>query len=193
MSTSFIGQIKDEILSLPQKNKIQQYAADVFLTAANGSIKKGYQVDFVFSDIDSARAFADILAAYDILPKLTNRNGMAVVYIKSKECVCNMLALIGANKSLMKLNNEIALRELRNSANRRANCDTHNIGRTVEAASEQLEKIKHIDIDILDDKLREVALARLQYPDASYDELARRLNLTKSGVVNRLRRLLECS
>ena len=191
MSTSFIGQIKDEILSLPHRSKVQQYAADVFLTAANGSIKKGYQVDFVFDHIDSARAFADMLAAYDILPKLTNRNGNVIVYIKSKECVCNLLALIGANKSLMELNNEIALRELRNSANRRANCDTHNIGRTVEAASEQIEKINQIDINSLDDKLREVAEARIKYPDASYDELARILNLTKSGVVNRLRRLLD--
>ena len=135
---TFIGKIKNEILEQKnQKNKVQQYVSDVFLTAANGSIKNGYQVDFLFDDIVSARAFSDMLAAYDILPKLTTRGDNFVVYIKSKECVCNLLALIGANKSLMELSNEIALRELRNTANRRANCDTHNIGRQVGTASEQ--------------------------------------------------------
>lgn len=190
---SFIQNVKNEILAHPPKNQIQRYAADVFLVSASGSIKRGYQVNFTFDNIDDARSFADILAAYDIFPKLSSRNGNTIVYIKSRECMCNLLALVGTNKSLMQLNNEIALRELRNDANRRTNCDTHNIEKAVSVANKQLEVIKTLNFNNLDEKLREIAKARLDYPDASYEELSKIIGLSKSGVVNRLRRLQSLS
>jgi len=197
---SFIGNIKNEILSARQKGNVQQYAADTFLTAASGSIKKGYQIDFIFHDIESARTFSDLLAAFDILPKMltrktSNNANQFVVYIKSKECVCNLLALVGANKSLMELNNEIAMRELRGNANRRTNCDTHNIERSVSAAREQTEAVKYLAAagrtSNIDARLQETVNARLAHPEASLDELALMLGISKSGLVNRFKRLLK--
>ena len=188
---NFITSVKNELLETVPKDKVQQYVRDTFLATARSSIKigsgAGYNIAFSFDDIDNARIFSDILAEYDILPRLDEKK--IIVAIKDRESVCNLLALAGANNSLMDLNNEIAMRELRNTANRRVNCDTHNIGRTVTTASSQLEKIRSLNLDSLNEKLKAVAQARLDHPDASYEELSKILNLTKSGVVHRLRKL----
>jgi len=171
-------------------NEIQQYISDVFLTSANGSIKNGYVIDFAFDDSDNARNFCDILAAYDILPKLTQRGDSIIVYIKSREDICNLLALVDASKALYELNNEIVLRDLRSSANRRANCDSGNIAKQVATAREQVEAISKLDLTELDSKLRKVAEARLDNPNASYEELAEMLGVSKSCLVHRMRKLL---
>lgn len=172
------------------ENKTQQYVSDVFLVSANGSIKHGYQIDFTFDDLENAQNFCDILAAYDILPKLTHRGDLIVVYIKSREDICNLLALMGATKALYELNNEIALRDLRSSANRRANCDSGNIAKQVATAKEQVEVIKSLDLNRFDIKLRQVASARLNNPDASYEELAETLSISKSCIAHRMRKLM---
>jgi len=115
---------------------------------------------------------------------------LIVVYIKSREDICNLLALIGASKALMDLNNEIALREVRGNANRRANCDSGNIAKQVATAREQVEVIKGLDLERLDSKLREVAVARVENPEASYEELAEGLKISKSCLVHRMRRVM---
>lgn len=160
------------------------------MTCASGGIKQGYHIDFTFDDLENARSFCDILGAYDILPKLTHRGDLIVVYIKSREDICNLLALIGASKALMDLNNEIALREVRGNANRRANCDSGNIAKQVATAREQVEVIKGLDLERLDSKLREVAVARVENPEASYEELAEGLKISKSCLVHRMRRVM---
>ena len=187
---TFIQRVKNEIVERNAKSEIQQYVSDVFLTSANGSIKSGYQIDFTFDDLENARSFCDILGAYDILPKLTQRGDLIIVYIKSREDICNLLALMGVSKALYELNNEIALRELRSSANRRANCDSGNIAKTVATAREQVEYIKRLNLQSLDPKLREVALARLANPEASYEELAENLGISKSCLVHRIRKIM---
>lgn len=164
--------------------------SDIFLTAANGTIRKGYQIDFSFDSLENAQGFCDILAAYEILPKLTQRGSLIIVYIKSREDICNLLALVGASRSLMDLSNEIALREVRGNANRRANCDSGNIAKQVATAAEQIDHIKTIDMQTLDPKLREVAKARLDNPTATYEELAEILSLTKSGLVHRMKKIM---
>ena len=187
---TFIQSVKNEILERKTENELQQYVSDVFLTSANGSIKGGYQIDFTFDDLENARNFCDILGAYDILPKLTQRGELIIVYIKSREDICNLLALVGASKSLMDLSNEIALREVRGNANRRANCDAGNIAKQVATAREQVEYIKNLNLQALPVKLREVAKARLENPEASYEELASILKVSKSCLVHRLRKTM---
>lgn len=172
------------------ENKVQQYVSDVFLTSANGSIKHGYQIDFTFDDLENAQAFCDILAAYDVFPKLTQRADLIIVYIKSREDICNLLALVGASNALYELNNEIVLRDLRSSANRRANCDSGNIAKQVATAKEQIDAIQKLDLDKFDIKLRQVARARIDNPEASYEELADKLKISKSCLVHRLRKIL---
>lgn len=84
---------------------------------------------------------------------------------------------------------------IRNNANRAANCDAGNIAKQVKAASYQINLIEEMKADgrlrKLSPKLQETAAARVENPDATYEELARLLHITKSGVVNRLRKIIQ--
>ena len=86
---------------------------------------------------------------------------------------------------------------MRNSVNRKVNCETANISKTVNAAVKQLEDIELIrsklGLDQLPQNLREMALIRLEYPEAALKELGNYLTppVGKSGVNHRLRKLAE--
>ena len=84
---------------------------------------------------------------------------------------------------------------MRNSVNRKVNCETANINKTVNAAVKQLEDIKkiqkYIGFDQLPKPLAEVARVRLDYPEATLKELGTYLDppVGKSGVNHRLHKL----
>lgn len=84
---------------------------------------------------------------------------------------------------------------IRNNANRAANCDAGNIAKQVKAASQQIAIIEQMQADgtlqSLSPKLQETAMMRVQNPDATYEELANMLGITKSGMVNRLRKIIQ--
>ena len=155
---------------------------------------RGYHLEFAFGDVDEARALCEVLAIYDVFAKLTQRRNLWVVYIKNSDCICNLLALVGASKTLLKFHDEIALRDVINQSNRRANCDTANISRQVSTAQEQIEVIERIikssNFKYLDKRLQDTAQARINYPEASYEELSKILKISKSGLTHRLRELL---
>ena len=84
---------------------------------------------------------------------------------------------------------------IRNNANRAANCDAGNIAKQVRAASQQIALIRQMQADgtlqKLTPKLQETAAVRVENPDATYENLAHLLHITKSGVVNRLRKIIQ--
>ena len=85
--------------------------------------------------------------------------------------------------------------ELSNTVNRRVNCETANIAKTVNASARQIADIEYLrdnyGFDKLSGKLREMAQVRLRYPEATLPELGEYLNppVGKSGVNHRLRQL----
>ena len=204
MNTKFWEEVKSEI-SQPKNQGVKDggdpqnfdaaFVAQALLTRSGGGGSKGYHLEFVFGDIEEGRALCEVLAIYDVFAKMIVRRSVWVVYIKNSDCICNLLALVGASKSLLKLHDEIALRDLRNVSNRRANCDTANISKQVTAASTQIEIIERLQqegkLELLDDRLRETARARIENPDATYEELAHLLKISKSGIVHRLKEITE--
>jgi DNA-binding protein WhiA len=177
--------------------ELKEFISGVFLSCGGGRIMMGenrknfgYVIEFSFEDTGNARIFCEMLSQFGIFPKLVLIKNLAVIRIQSADCICNFLALTGAKNCLMEFNNETALRELRNTANRRANCDTGNIEKQVNASSRQIKIIETLiangGIKKLSPKLQETAIARIQHPDATYEQLAELLSVTKSGVVNRL-------
>ena len=108
-----------------------------------------------------------------------------------------MLGLMGAHVSLMELENVRILKEMRGSVNRKVNCETANINKTVSAAVEQINDILYIrdriGFDKLPEGLEEIALARLEQPEATLKELGDSLSppVGKSGVNHRLRKIKE--
>ena len=159
--------------------------------------EKGYHMEFVFDHEDMAEEFIQILKTFSIGAKMVLRKKNYVVYIKDGEEIVDMLNIMGAHISLMNLENTRIMKDMRNSINRRVNCETANIAKTVNAATKQVEDImlirKIYGLNRLPDNLRQVAEVRLAYPEASLVELSQLMDppVGKSGVNHRLRKLSE--
>ena len=97
----------------------------------------------------------------------------------------------------MELENLRIYKDMRNSVNRRVNCEAANITKTVNAASRQTKDIQYIQqhygFNRLSEGMRQMAEVRLEHPDATLAELGAFLDppVGKSGVNHRLRKLSE--
>lgn len=137
----------------------------------------------------------EVIGSFDSDAKIVERKGHQVVYLKEGSQIVDMLNVMEAYVSLMNLENIRILKEMRNSINRQVNCETANINKTVNAAVKQIQDIELIrdtmGLDELPQNLREMALLRLEYPDAPLKELGNYLEppVGKSGVNHRLRKL----
>ena len=125
----------------------------------------------------------------------SSRKKYFVLYVKEGAEIVDLLNIMEAHVSLMELENLRIVKEMRNSINRRVNCEVANITKTVNAASKQIEDITYIKdhhgFDNLQDGLRQMAEVRLENPDATLSELGQLLDppVGKSGVNHRLRKL----
>ena len=104
------------------------------------------------------------------------------------------LALIGANTAVLSLESVRAEKDMRNYINRTSNCETANLDKQVIASLKQRAAIRTIQSmgkwNDLPDSLREAAELRLNYPDATLEQLAELAGIRKSGMNHRLARLL---
>lgn len=157
--------------------------------------RTGYHFEIIFSQKVTASAFCELLCDFEILAKLVTRKDAAVVYVKSKEVISDILHSMSAVNCLEKLNKIVELKDRTNNANRVNNCSVSNIDKTVTASVNQVRAIEIISATIglqsLDKILFDVAEARLADKNASMQELAVRLNITKSCINHRMRKILE--
>ena len=134
---------------------------------------------------------------YDIKSNMIEKNNQYAIYLKDSEEISKFLALIGANKSVLKFEEIRVQREMNNKINRIVNCETANLNKTINASIEQIEAIKKLKLskrfEQLDDSLKEIAELRLNNPNASLIELGKMLKqpVGKSGVNYRLKKILE--
>lgn len=170
----------------------------VFL--AVGSIsdpEKGYHLEFVCEEEEQADFLRNVLTTFELETKIVERKQHFVVYLKEGAAIVDLLNVMEAHVALMELENLRILKEVRNTVNRRVNCETANINKTVNAAAKQLEDIQYIDkhkgLASLPDNLYEMARIRLEYPEAALKELGEMLvpPVGKSGVNHRLRKISE--
>ena len=109
--------------------------------------------------------------------------------------IADMLNILEAHISLLEFENVRVLRDVRNDINRKVNCETANLNKTVNAAVKQVEDIMFLKqqgkLTDLPKALIEIADLRLEYQDASLKELGDMLNppVGKSGVNHRLRKI----
>lgn len=156
----------------------------------------GYHLEFVFSFNNIVKDFIKLLAEFGIKAKSTVRKGSPLVYIKEYQLICDVLALVGASKAVLDLQNEAAIRELRNSVNRQTNCMNANLSKTVKASVKQLDAIKTIQEEVglesLDEELMELCLVRLANPDESLEGIRKlyKYNLSKSGLNHRFNKII---
>ncbi len=159
--------------------------------------EKGYHLEFVCEEEEQAKLLHNVIASFEIETKIMERKDHYVVYMKEGSAIVDLLNVMEAHISLMELENLRILKEMRNSINRRVNCETANINKTVSAAAKQVEDIRYIEaqkgLSSLPDTLYEMALVRLEHPDAALKELGELLvpPVGKSGVNHRLRKISE--
>ena len=164
-------------------------------TVPSSGSRTGYHFETVFTKKQTADGFCEILCDFEILAKLVARKDSAVVYIKSKEVISDILNTISCVKCLEKLNKIVEQKDIQNNANRVNNCSVSNIDKTVTASVNQVRAIEIISQTIglqsLDKHLFDVAECRLADTNASMQELADRLNISKSCINHRMRKILE--
>lgn len=165
---------------------------------AGGSMsdpEKAYHLEIVTSGKNKARQIADAANAFGLDARIVERRHYYVVYMKESAQIVDMLNVMGAHVSLMNLENVRVLKEVRNSVNRKVNCETANLNKTVNAAVKQIEDIHYIKnkvgLDSLNEGLEQIAKLRLRYPDMPLKDLGEQLvpAVGKSGVNHRLRRI----
>ncbi len=159
--------------------------------------EKSYHLEMVCTNEEQAVQLKELLIGFELDAKIVQRKKYFVVYLKEGANLVDFLNIIEAHISLMNLENMRILKEMRNSINRRVNCEAANISKTVTASSKQIEDIELLrdscGFESLPDTLKEMAEIRLQYPDATLKELGQYLDpiVGKSGVNHRLRKLSE--
>ena len=167
---------------------------------AAGSISdpnKSYHFEIVCHTLEQAQHLKELMEFFETEPKIVERKEHMVVYLKEGSQIVDLLNVMEAYVSLMNLENIRILKEMRNSVNRKVNCETANINKTVSAAVKQIEDIRLIKektgLHNLNEGLAEIAELRLQYPEATLKELGMMLSpqVGKSGVNHRLRKLSE--
>ncbi len=169
-----------------------------FLSA--GSIsdpEKFYHFEIVCATMEKAVQLQEMINYFKIDAKIVERKRHYVVYIKEGSGIVDILNVMEAHVALMQLENVRILKEMRNSVNRKVNCETANLKKTISASVKQMEDITYIrdtvGLSKLSEGLEMIARARLDNPDASLKELGEMLSppVGKSGVNHRLRKISE--
>lgn len=165
---------------------------------ATGSVNdpnKAYHFEIVVRNWEMAEVVQEIINSFSLDAKIVKRKKYYVVYLKEGSMIVDILNVCEAYVSLMDMENVRIIKDMRNDINRRVNCETANIKKTVNAARRQIEDIEYIEktkgLKYLNNSLRQLAELRLEEPDANLSELGEMLNppVSKSGVNHRLRKI----
>ena len=171
----------------------------IFLAA--GTItdpEKAYHIEFNCSSEILAGDVKRLINSFeDLHAKVSVRKKNYAVYVKEAEQIMDILAILGAHSQIFAFEDVRITKEIRNKANRINNCDNANIDKAVKAAEKQIVWIRRIEekkgLRFLPDKLYEVAVLRLDHPEATLQELADMMDppMKKSGINNRFRKIEE--
>jgi len=190
--------VPEEVLNEDQR--MRSYLRGAFL--ATGSVNNPetsrYHLEIYSLYETHNEGIAQMMNYFHLNARTTKRRNGYIVYLKEAEKIADFLQVIGATNSMLKFEDIRIVRDMRNSVNRLVNCENANINKTVAAAERQIENIKHLQatvgLDSLPDKLREIAVLRLENPEVSLKELGDMVPsgpISKSGINHRLRKLNE--
>ncbi|WP_096269465.1 DNA-binding protein WhiA [Paucisalibacillus globulus] len=197
-SYTFVREISDQYL---EKDCCKRaYLRGAFL--AGGSVNNpetsSYHLEISNSSEEHNEGLCELLNSFGLRARVLDRKKGFIVYIKEAEKITEFLSVIGANIALFKFEDVRIVRDMRNSVNRLVNCETANLNKTIGAAIRQIENIKYIErtvgLEALPEKLREVAILRVQHEEVSLKELGELVSsgqISKSGINHRLKKIDE--
>jgi DNA-binding protein WhiA len=171
------------------------YLRGAFLAAGSLSGPRSPHLELRTASADAARFLAGLAGAERLPIAVAERRGHAFAYAKGSETIGDVLAFIGAHDGALVFGERAVVAATRARANRLANADHANIGRTSRAAEAQMRAILRLraagELEHLSPQLRELADLRLRHPTLSLRELARRCRppTTKAAAHRRLAKL----
>ena len=186
--------------NLDDEDQQRAFVRGAFL--ACGSVtdpEKGYHLEFsvTYRNLcaDLCRLIREIRNG-EISVKMLSRQGSYIAYVKDSEQITDLLTYMGAVVASMSVMGTKALKQVRNTANRRANSEIANAQKTAAASAAQIRAIKRLKksgrYNLLPEELRLVAELRYDYPELTLRELGAMLDppISRSGVNHRLEKII---
>ena len=181
LNSIFIKQLENiEKVNTQEELAIKAFVRGIFL--GGGSVnnpENKYHLEIILNNSQNGKIVKQLLEKMQIHMKEMQRKSGYSLYLKEGEEISKFLAFIGANSAVLKFEEIRVLRDMKNNINRRVNCETANLSKTINAAVKQIEAIKNIQkqgkFESLSDNLKEIAILRLENPDASLIELGQML------------------
>ncbi|HCT63837.1 MAG TPA: DNA-binding protein WhiA [Lachnospiraceae bacterium] len=172
------------------------YVRGAFLAAGSVSDpEKTYHMEFVSVSLSYSEDLKNLINTFGMDAKIVKRKEHYIVYLKEGEQIVDLLNIMEAHIALMEMENVRILKDMRNNVNRKVNCETANLNKTITASVKQVEDITFImdkfGLSYLPKPLEEMAIARMDFPEASLKELGQMMEppVGKSGVNHRLRKI----
>jgi DNA-binding protein WhiA len=195
---TFIHDISPDLIK--KKCCKRSYLRGAFL--AGGSVNNpetsSYHLEISSLYKEHNDSLCELMNTFGLNSKTLERKKGFITYLKEAEKITEFLNVIGAHNALLRFEDVRIVRDMRNSVNRLVNCETANLNKTIGASIRQVENIRLIDstvgLQVLPDKLREIAELRVQYPDVTLKELGEMVSggtISKSGINHRLRKIDE--
>lgn len=190
--------LKEDVVEQEDKECLKAIIKGLFL--GSGSInnpENKYHLEIVLNQEENLEDSIKILEKLRIRSKKMTTKNKYSIYIKEGEEISKFLALIGANKAVMRFEEIRVQKEMKGKVNRLVNCETANLNKTLNASIEQIAAIKKLqktgEYNKLNNNLKEIAKLRLENPDMSLTDLGKILKepIGKSGVNYRLKKIIE--
>lgn len=161
--------------------------------------EKSYNLEFLSTRHYLSQQLEAMLAEHDFHPHRALRKGANTIYIKAADHIEDLLTFMGAGGAAMRIMNQRLYNEMRNKTNRLSNCETANLGKSVQAAVQvqlAIEKLQAAGaMNTLPENLRQTAKLRMQYPDLPLAKLAQKLDppVSKAGLSHRMKKIQEAA
>ncbi len=185
-------------IKLSNKNLLKQFLIGMYLGC--GSLidpETSYHLEMKTGSEKLSYFVINMLDKFDISAKISVRNKVSYVYINDAEGISDFLKLCGATLALLKFEELRVVKDMRNSINRKVNCELANLNKVIETAIKQQNDItivkERIGLHTLPKKLYDVAVIRLEDEQLSFIEIGEMLNpkVSKSTVCKRLKKISE--
>ena len=177
-----IKKLPEEYFLESEEEKIA-YLRGMFLACGSISDPKisGYHLEFTTKYKKEAAYVIKLLNEFKLTTKVLKRTNNYMAYVKSAEMISDFLKLLGATNAMFYFEDIRIYRDHKNTVNRLNNCELANQERTIKTGLRQLEEINYLKehdlIELLDDKIKKVIYYREKYPETSFQELAKIINI----------------
>ncbi len=167
---------------------------------ASGSVtdpEKRFHFELATTHYSVSRETASVCDELGQPLKSATRKGNYLLYLKQADAIADFLISVGADVSSMDVASAKVEKDMRNTINRKVNCDSANADKVVAAAAEQMAAIRFIEqsrgLSTLPDKLQEAALLRIANPEASLADLSQLSfpSVSKSCLSHRLKKIVD--